>query len=347
MDQTPDTGVSQTAPPPVPDIASLSPADRQTWRLTGEAPKTTPADSSPAPSGDQSVSTDTTAAAASEPAKPAETKPPKNAETRIQELLAERAQARAEANRYREALESLRRTPDAKPAESSPAKPSKAEWQRYREHPDAPKVENFDTYEDYLDARATFIADQRYAEREQVQQRTVQRQQLESEIQTIQQTAKQRLDEYAKTDSELSKKVDPGLLDIPTVWSCLQNGITPGPENAIIEEITKSEAIAPLAIYFSTPEGQKEFGELVVLGRKDAAAMLRRFGRIEAKFEKRAEASAEPPPLKTVSTAPAPPTVLGKKPAEPADEAKAAMARGDFAAYKRILNERERAALRT
>ena len=338
--QTPEAGVP-TASPTVPDIAALSPADRHTWRLTGEAPSGASADSPSAPSGDQSASTDATAQpAASEPAKPAD-KPPKNVKTRNLELAAEIAELNRKLEMKRQIqqeLHALDRPAQTKPAESSPAKPTQSEWQRYKSHPDAPKVDSFETYEDYLDARAAFIADQRYAEREQAQQRQSHARELETEISQIQQSFNERVAAFAKTDPEFRAKVHPELLNIPTVFQCIQAGQKPEAHNAIVEEITKSEVPGQLLVHFSTPEGQKEWQRLLAVGAKDGASMLRLFGRIEARFEKRDEPAAPVVPAKTITSAPEPPTTLGKKPGEPVDAAKVALQSGDFRAYKRLKN---------
>jgi|TARA_R110000824_G_scaffold396567_1_gene598129 hypothetical protein len=54
-------------------------------------------------------------------------------------------------------------TDTAAPKASTPA-PPKADWARYQEMPGAPQVEEFDKYEDYTTAVATFVTDLRHQE---------------------------------------------------------------------------------------------------------------------------------------------------------------------------------------
>jgi hypothetical protein len=350
---SPDPGGTPAASPTAPDASSylstLNAEQYQAFRKDGPAfPSDTPAES-PAASESQSASTDAKPVeAASEPATPAD-KPKKNAETRIPELLADRAaeRTRAEAaerraNELEARLKALEGRPDGK-TDSSPA-PTTADKKHYRDHPNAPKVDQYATYEEWVEDFGVFVADQRHTEREQAQQAQTQRQRRLDEVDRIATTARDRFVAARAADPEFDKKFNPKLLDITPAFL-----VPPGqqvmPWNALIQEVIQSEMQIDLVKHFSTPDGEKEWADLCRL--KSPQEMLRRFGRIEARFEKRAEsAEATVVPAKTVTSAPAPPTYLGKHPADTADQSKSAVAGGDFVAFKRAEDAKALAARR-
>lgn len=168
MEPTPDTGAAAVADSPTaPDFASFSREQdaRDVERFSGPtAPAAAHADPAPeAPAAPEQAD--------SPPADPSPGKPKKNLDSRLQELDTKNAELRERlrVNRLlREEMANLERAATTPKPASDPASPPKPqEWQRYKLHPDAPKVEDFEVYEDYLDARSTFIADRRYEERQQ------------------------------------------------------------------------------------------------------------------------------------------------------------------------------------
>lgn len=349
MEQQTETGAQPAASPTAPVdsssiLSSLSGEQYAHWTKTGELP--TPdaaADSSPAPSGDQSVSTETKPAA-SEAATPVD-KPAKNVKTRSAELDAEIAELnrKLELRRtLREELASTQRPVDATPAESSTAKSSSSELDRYKNHPDAPKTEDFDVYEDYLDARAVFLADRRYEDRQRAESLD---RESKARLATIEQTIadfSQGIAKAKEADPDFESKVDPRLMAIKPAFA-LGPKEQLGPHNVLVEEIVKSDQRAALLLHFSSPEGQEDWKRLCGL---QPAAMLKAFGRIEARLETPGPAAGEKPPAKTVTSAPDPPLTLGKKPAQPADSAEGAIKAGDYRAYEAIENARAVAAHR-
>lgn len=72
-------------------------------------------------------------------------------------------------------------------------------------------------------------------------------------------------------------------------------------------------------------------------------AVFAALGALEHTLTSTAKTTASPAATapKTVTSAPAAPTFLGSKTAEPVDEAAAALARGDFAAYEAAMNKRQ------
>ncbi len=125
--ETPAVDVLSGGDAPSIDLGSLSDAQLDSWRLTGELPaatlpvSTTEGSTPPEPAA-QAASTDASAPPVSETGTPARP----NAETRkaalkaeIDTLLQERARLRGELDGIRSGTE--RRAPDAQPAASSPA----------------------------------------------------------------------------------------------------------------------------------------------------------------------------------------------------------------------------------
>jgi hypothetical protein len=337
---TPDTGVT-TDSPTVTGSSFADYAKRADALDLGSPQATAPADSPSAPSGDQSASTDATPPAASEPAKPAE-QPKKNLQTRTEQVnqeVLELQESLRLRKALREELAALDRKAHDQPA-SAPAPVS--EWERYAKDPKAPQPAQFDQYEHYVAAMGVFIAKQTLAEHTQQQQRTSKQQQAQSEIDTLIEQAKNDLAEYAKTDPDFQSKVNPQLLSITPAFM-VPKGEPLGPHNAIAEEMFRSPVKAQLLMHFSTPEGQKEWVDLC---KMPATAMLRTFGRIEGRFEKRDEPVAPVAPPKTVTSAPNPPTTLGRNPAEPTDPVARAWKSGDFRAYAQATDERELASMR-
>lgn len=350
--ETPQTapGAQDGASPPPTTVESLlssaTPEQSREWQLTGKLP--TPgdqdADSPSAPSGDQSASTDASVAA-SEPATPVEAKPKhKNAETRIQELLAERAAAREraeQAERRAADLEAkLAAGKDAKSSESSPETKPPADWQRYAHHPDIPKSDDFDNYEDFVTARGLFVADQRYQEREaRANEDRASQQRLDTLSKQIA-DFNQRLEQY--TTEHKGFQVHPELLKIAPDFA-VGAGQEPGPLNLAMGETVRSEHSAPLLAHFSTEEGRKDW--IAIVSQPTPAALLKAFAKVEARFD--GQAAAPSAPAKTITDAPPPPMTLGKRGASaPVDSARSSLKAGDFSSYAAQMNARELAAKR-
>lgn len=315
-------------------LASLSPADLQSWEKSGVLPDGS-AESSPA-TPDQAASTDASSSPASEPGKPAKGLKLK---ARSAEIEAEN-QALQEKLRLRALLrEELARTdrPTDAPRDSSPAPDRAPEWKRYVDMPDAPQEDAFDNYRDFTAAMGTFIADKRYEERESRQRIQQQHSQHAEKVHQTIESAQARIQAYQQTDPDFATKVHPALLELRPV-SSLGSDERIGPENVLAEEVLKSEVQPHLMLHFSTPEGQAEWGRMLRLAPSD---LLRAFGRIEARFESQAPAST-----KTITSAPAPAMTLGRKPAAPANDVESAVANGDFAAYSARMNARDVAAHR-
>lgn len=332
MDAQPGPGDSPAASPPAPDFTAYArEADsRDLGRSTSPG---APADSPSAQPDGQVVSTETSPAAASEPAKPTDDKKPHNLQTRLTQLDAENAQLQERLKlrkALREELRTLERPEPARPASDPAAPPPQKTWERYKHLPGAPKVDDFDAYEDYLDARAEFIADQRHADRTQREQLdTSSRARMDATEKTIQ-GFHERLAQARTADPAYDSKIHAGLLDIPPAFTLPPQEVRAA--NVLVQEIVGSDASSALLVHFSTPEGQQEWAAL--MQAPTPAAMVRHFGRIEQRFLSSGPSSSAAPAAKTVTSAPAPPTTLGTKPPASADRLGAAVTAGDFLAYQ-------------
>jgi hypothetical protein len=321
---TPDSGASPAASPTAPDFLAFSAAADAAD--LGHAPDSgAPSDASPA--------SEPAAQAAPDAGVKAPDKPAKNAKTRTEQLDTEITDLR-EKLRIRAALrEELQQTahPADDPPASEPAQPTRAEWQRYRQHPDAPKVEDFDAYEDFVAAQSVFVADQRFEERQRAHaadQRS--RERLTETEQTIS-TFRERAQAARDADPEFDQKVDPGLMELVPAFA-LRPHEPVRPANVLMQECVKSDAAPALLLHFSTPEGQKDWQRIAAAATP--AEMLKAFGRVEARFLSDGPPAAARAAASLVSSAPEPPTTLGRRPPASPDRAGAAIKAGDFGAYQ-------------
>lgn len=330
----PEMDISPAAEPTTPldgsaMLESWTSEQRDEWFKTGETPPAAVADSAPAVEPEVPASTDASAQVASEPTAPA--KPQKNAETRIQELLAERHAervAREQAERKAAALEARLSQPKTPPAGSSPApaKPDLSTYDAYlQSHPDA-------TYEAFIEARVRGAIQAELATREQQQRAQAERETLTRAQQDRAEKFRAAITDATKADPEFISKVSPEVLSLKPL-SALLPGEQATVRHAIAEELLTSPVAPQLMRHFTDhPE---------VLSALEAspspAALLKAFGKLEASLSH----DAITPPTPQITTAPNPPTTLGRKPATPVDEAEAALKRGDFSAYEKAANAAE------
>lgn len=330
----PGPGAEPAAPPAAPDYAAFERGE-DLADLGRSTPGATDAGTPPDPPGDQAASTEALGKpTGSDPAAP-DDKKPRNLSTRKAELDAENEELRQKLRTrklLREELATLDRPANGKPASDPAPTTTKAEWERFKLLPGAPKAEDFESYEDFVDARSLFIFDERFKERE--QRATVERQsteRAESTKQTV--TAfNDRIKAAREKDPEFDDKVEPDLLAIVPSFA-----IRPGEKvtaaNDLFAEVIGSDVSSELLVHFSTPEGQTEWGQIVQA--PSYAALMRMFGRVEARFLSNGTA-AEPAkaPAKPVTSAPAPPTVLGTRPPANPDRIAAAVKAGDYSALE-------------
>lgn len=120
------------------------------------------------------------------------------------------------------------------------------------------------------------------------------------------------------------------------LFSQMAEGEIGSARNAIAEELVDSAIPHTLMRHFTDhPE------DLTRLAALPPRALAREFGKLEAKLE--SPATPAPPPLKTITSMPAPPPVVGSKTVDPDDPEAKALRDRDFPAYQRALRAREKA----
>lgn len=297
--------------------------------------------SSPAQPVEQAASTDASPDAASETAKPAktDTKGLDARETAVRERLARLKDDLAETTRLERELASRQarlQTPETpKPdaaAESSTAA-AKRVFEQYVNDPKAPKLESYDDYNAWAIDMMDYVTDRKLDAREtQAQQRSAEHAK-QRELDSAVQTSSQRVKAFAEKTPDFESRVRPELLNIVPV-SALKDGDPIGPHNFIAEQMWRSEYPGELALHFS--EHPEEFQALMAL--PDPAAITRRIGRIEARFESsnpdRQSRETKPVP-KTIPDADELPVVIGKKAPVTTSDTEAALKSRDFSAYER------------
>jgi hypothetical protein len=317
-----------------PSLESLSTSERDHWRLTGEFPgaqqdqqdTSTEAAATAAEPAEQAASTDATPPPASEPGKPA--KKAKNADTRVQELLAERHQLQERLAAYERGEQPSAQPTDASRAASSPAAADGDTFPDFDTWAAEPANEG-KSYETYTRALVRYELEQ---EQQQVQRFTV--------IRARSEAFGQRFEAAKTADPSFVTSLSDAVLQMQPV-DALPPGAPVRPINIVAQEIIQSEQATSLLRHFS-----EHPDELRVLESASPSAIVRAITRLEAKYEDQAGSSpaATTPPRSQITKAPAPPPTLGSRPAAPANEAESALARGDFNAYREAMNRQELAA---
>lgn len=273
----------------------------------------TSADPAPAPPVEQAASTEAPKAA-SEPAKPK-----KNADTRVQELLADRDRERSENARLRTENETLKRQlPDAKPAESSPAKPTTRDFERFKAMPDAPKLDEFNDYQDWSVEMAAFVAGKRLEEYSRKQQQDY--------------DAGQFRDAQATFDA----KGVAAHADFRDVLTAAAQAGRQWPEHVTRKVFTTGDQGIEIAYAL----GQAKDDDALYARIGDPVE----FGEYVGEFlasQKAAKKSTVP----QKTSAPDPPFTLGSKPHESANELESAVESGDMHTFKAERLRRRVAAL--
>lgn len=284
------------------DVAAYRAAKRGAYQTNQSA-------SSAAVPAEQAVSTETLSPPASESGQPADKN---NAESRVKELLAERAQLRAE-------LEAARRPPqvhDAKPAASSAAPvgekfPTYETWSQQAGH------ESSD-YEDYIDARAAHVYEQRKAADRQQDAITQKAHDEQTAMQAHHERAKSFIEDHKDYYAVIQPVAD--LPDSPTVMA--------------LSEAIKYSDVSPQLLYALGADR----AELTRITTLPPALALVALGKLEASLS----AAPVTRSTNTVTRATPPPPTLGSKATTPsADEAMNAVRNNDVATYRAVrLRER-------
>lgn len=253
------------------------------------------------------------------------TPPRGNAKTRIAEVDQEITTLKAKLAE-RDGL--LARQREAPAAETPPEKPSGlalpadlATYEAYlAKNPRA-------SLEEYFDARS----DARQAVK--AQQHEQARRQVEREQETAAQVSAftKKVNDAAEADATFTSRVSPVILGLRPIIS-LQPGERPGPGNVLAQELLTSEA--PDKVMEALTADPDLFAKL--MSARHPREIVRGLAKIEAQVTSGQPAA---PPTFKQSTAPTPPTTLGRRPTDTMAPTDAAVRDGDQAAYKAARNE--------
>jgi hypothetical protein len=231
-------------------------------------------------------------------------------------------------------------TPPAAPTPTAPA------WKKYHDHPDAPKLEEFESLSEHAAAMAHFVVKQVSAESAQESEN--------NELTNAQQARAgkfvEQLNAAKVADPEFTQKLTPEVRALKP-FNALQPGEGGGPVNVVAEQVFDSPIAPKILLHFSQhPEDLRRLATVPEHLRSLPARaqaeqhiqwIVREFGKLEGRLE--TPATPAPAPPKTLTEAPAPPTTLGTRPAEAADPLAAAIRSGDTGAYRRMRREQRAA----
>ncbi len=310
MDPNPDVAAvpaQPETPPDAPSIDTLSEADRKQWELTGELP---------APAADPDAEPEDAPGPPPAPVRPV---------SKRQQEINDHLRAKAEAIQRADAAEKRLAELEANAQRSDPTPPAQLP---------APEDDKEPVLDDFLDTPDPYLAYSRaIAKYDALQVVTAQEsaRDARTKAQREQDDAQQLFLAYQAREAAL-KLQHP---DFDTKTAAVRNAIdlrTPL-GSALVESPVAPQLILHLA------EHPEDFERIGRLGVTNLPAALRELGRLEAKFEPDAAPSGPAP--KTVTSAPSPPSTLGRRPADVADDADAAVAREDFRAYADAENRKE------
>lgn len=257
-------------------------------------------------------------------------KPTSKRTLREQEYINERIR-----NSVREATERLQAEIADLKARQAPtaAEPAKTETVTDPKDPE-PDITTYDDWTKYSKDVALWAVRQAQREADAKAEATA-RETQQREAQETQQTRVQewvqRRDAFAATEPRF----------VETAYTFLSR-VTPGTP---LGDVLMDSPIGPqLALHLAEhPEDAQR------IERLHPIQQIRELGKLEARIETdtvtRTSASAGPA-AKTVTTAPAPPTTLAARSADPADPVAAAVARGDFRAFEEAENRKALASMR-
>lgn len=296
----------------VTDFPDITPEQKQHWRLTGELPAKSdapPASKEPAasPAGEKK------AAPASQP--DTQRSKPKNAESRIRDLVAENKRLTEQLAAKPQPAQSVTQTSQPA-APKTEAKPTDDPEPQRAHKPDGSKWENWDEY-----AAAVRAWDRREAVRA-VQAETAKSEQVRKAQEQYNQVAQTWTE---KRDAFLQEK-GVTLEDYDRDTTAALNGKV---NQATALYLLASEQGPALTYHLA--QNPKLVAELVTLG---PAAVAVKLARLEVSLSK----PSEPPSPVRTSRMPKPATDIGARNTAPADEEMAAVASGDFRAFRKLAN---------
>lgn len=226
-------------------------------------------------------------------------KPRDDPRARMLEATRKEAEAKREAARLAARVAELEAR-QAKPAEAPKAQPGT----------EKPKQEDFESYEEFVDARAAYVAQQEFKKQfEARRQEAFQRYQTTTHQEALEKHVGQftaRIAEATKTDPEWMTRVSPEIVNLQPSWT-LSNPQQSTAHNVIADEITSSEA--PKALMLHLTENPDDYQRIAALPNR--YEISRAMAKLEARLvaapqvpAPKAEISKASPPVKPVSGVP-------------------------------------------
>lgn len=327
----------QVEAPELKPIEDFSPEERHEWLKTGkipEAPEITPKTAEPEPAAEPKAEEKPPEAELAPESAPEvkqeepKAKSRKTAEDRNKELAAqiqESLKTRADLRREIDELRKERESAAPTVAKTEPIKPVTAPTTL--EKPKPPSLDTWEgTLEEFEAARAEYsdkLIDWKLAEKERSEQLRKDQQEFEGESRQYAERAREYLKE--RPDYPIAEQYARDFLGAVG--------------NAVVRQVMRSP-VGPQIIFHLFENDQAEALRIAKTG--DPVAVAYEIGKIEAALSGKRAPAASGSPVKKVSNAAPPPTELSAAKSAPGDEADAALASGDFATYKRIMNARER-----
>ena len=250
----------------------------------------------------------------------------------------------AESDQRIRALETQLRQPPAAPRREEPppeTRPTEPEWKRFWAMPDAPKLVDFESVEEHTAAMAYFMAERRDQEREQRATRTV----AETRHQERAVQFGERLRTAATADPEFVNAIPPAVLTARPLSGLSREELAQSTfANVVAEAALRSDDPATLLKHLHAHQDET----LRIAGLPSDEwldALARLDGRLTAGTApaRNPVPALEPSAPKPVTSAPPPAPVLGARPAAPADPMGAAVATGDFSAFRQLKRQERQA----
>lgn len=258
------------------------------------------------------------------------------------------AETRAELDRLRAELK-----PAAPRTDQPKAEPPAAAWKRFAQMPDAPKLAEFDSVEEHTAAMSFFINQKVHEERTSEAQSRAEHDELTAAQNQRVDTFVSRLNDAKTADPEFVTKLTPDVRALKP-FGGLQPGEQGGPRNVIAEQIYDSPIAPQVLLHLSQhPEVMAaleampaHIASLPTQLRTKAHIqhIVREYGKLEGSLATAATADRPAAPS-TITAAPPPPPSVSSRAGTGADPATAAVAKGDFAAFKRHEDAKRREAM--
>jgi hypothetical protein len=215
--------------------------------------------------------------------------------------------------------------------------------------PDAPKVDDFDTYPEYTAAQTLFLQDKLQAEAADVASRRQAEQQQHDRLIARDQGFRARLTAAKEADPAFVDQLSDEAKSLGGIDYARRSGVTPGPIHIIGELLYDSPQAVPFLRAISA--NPQLLPQLLALpeavqrlppqwrAKAHVDHLVTEFRRLEGRLAYEAERAAadtaprdDDAPPSSVSSAPPPPPTLTKA-GRSADPGRSALERGDFAAY--------------